>query len=201
MNKLQIVKDAINQYDGIVKTSQLISLGLTSSDVAKLCKKNEIERIRNGFYILPGQFIFSDEKLISVFIPEAIVCVETALYHYGYSDFAPRQWNLAVPRTFSRSKLNISNVPINVRYIDNSVINVGQTTDLFNGISLSVYDRERTICDCFKYRSRLDNEIFNMAIKKYILDHNKKLSNLGIYAKKLKVYNKVMNLMEVMLNG
>lgn len=36
--------------------------------------------------------------------------------------------------------------------------------DNFNGVELAVYDRERTICDCFKYRTKLDNEIFNKAM-------------------------------------
>ena len=67
--------------------------------------------------------------------------------------------------------------------------------------TLPVYDRERTICDCFKYRTKLDNEIFNKAVNAYVADDNKNLSNLSKYAKEMKVYKKVMDLMEVLLNG
>ena len=63
------------------------------------------------------------------------------------------------------------------------------------------YDRERTICDCFKYRSRLDNEIFNKAINAYVKDDKKNLNNLSAYSQKLRVYKKVTELMEVLLNG
>ena len=66
---------------------------------------------------------------------------------------------------------------------------------------LPVYDRERTICDCFKYRSRLDNEIFNKAINAYVKDDKKNLNNLSAYSPKLRVYKKVTELMEVLLNG
>lgn len=66
---------------------------------------------------------------------------------------------------------------------------------------LPVYDRECTICDCFKYRSRLDNEIFNKALNAYANDTKKNLQNLSVYAKKLRVYKKVTELMEVLLNG
>ena len=51
--------------------------------------------------------------------------------------------------------------------------------DNFNGISLPVYDRERTICDCFKYRTKLDNEIFNKAVNAYAADEKKNLANLS----------------------
>ena len=73
--------------------------------------------------------------------------------------------------------------------------------DDFSGVMLSVYDRERTICDCFKYRSRLDNEIFNKALNAYANDTKKNLQNLSVYAKKLRVHKKVTELMEVLLNG
>ena len=64
-----------------------------------------------------------------------------------------------------------------------------------------MYDRERTICDCFKYRTKLDNEIFNKAVNAYAADEKKNLANLSGYAKQMKLYTKVMNVMEVLLNG
>ena len=64
-----------------------------------------------------------------------------------------------------------------------------------------VYDRERTICDCFKYRSRLDNEMFSKALNAYANDTKKNLNNLSAYSKKLRVYKKVTELMEVLLNA
>ena len=70
-----------------------------------------------------------------------------------------------------------------------------------NGVKLPVYDRERTICDCFKYRTKLDNEIFNKAVNAYVADEKKNLANLSKYAKEMGVYKKMMSVMEVLLNG
>ena len=78
---------------------------------------------------------------------------------------------------------------------------VGETTRVCNGVELPVYDRERTVCDCFKYRAKLDNEIFSKAVNAYAADPNKNLANLSVYAKKAGVYTKMMNVMEVLLNG
>lgn len=60
---------------------------------------------------------------------------------------------------------------------------LGKATDDFDSVILSVYDRERTICDCFKCRSKLDNEIFNKALNAYANDTEKNLNNLSAYAK------------------
>lgn len=57
---------------------------------------------------------------------------------------------------------------------------------------------ERTICDCFKYRTKLDNEIFNKAVNDYAADEKKNLANLSKYAKEMKLYTKVMNITEVL---
>ncbi len=59
---------------------------------------------------------------------------------------------------------------------------------------------ERTICDCFKYRTKLDNEIFNKAVNDYAADEKKNLANLSKYAKEMKLYTKVMNITEVLYN-
>lgn len=69
------------------------------------------------------------------------------------------------------------------------------------GISLAVYDCERTFYDCFEYRAKRDNEILNKAVNAYAADDNKNLANLSKYAKEMKLYTKVMNVMENLLNG
>lgn len=200
MSKKDIVKNAIKISGGIIKTADLINAGLTKSDIVNLANNSFIERVKHGYYRLSETNI-SEEQILSTLLSEGIICVQSALFHYGYNDYTPREWNVAVPRTISRSKLKIDDVPVKTYYIQNELFEIGKTTDDFNGFTLNVYDRERTICDCFKYKNQLDSEIFNKAIKSYIADDKKNLANLSKYAKQLKVYKKVTELMEVLLNG
>ncbi len=71
----------------------------------------------------------------------------------------------------------------------------------FRALNCLFMTGERTICDCFKYRSRLDNEMFSKALNAYANDTKKNLNNLSAYSKKLRVYKKVTELMEVLLNA
>ena len=201
MSKKTIAKTTIKNSKGIAKTAQLISAGLSKSDISNLCNSGYIVRVRHGYYSLAEANDTKEEQLIQTLLPEAIVCVESALFHYGYSDFAPRIWTLAVPRTMTKTKLNMDTIVYKPYYIQNKLYELGRTFADFDGAKLPVYDRERTICDCFKYRTKLDNEIFNKAVNAYVADDNKNLSNLSKYAKEMKVYKKVMELMEVLLNG
>ncbi|MDO4521514.1 MAG: type IV toxin-antitoxin system AbiEi family antitoxin domain-containing protein [Eubacteriales bacterium] len=201
MEKREIVNAVFQQVGEIAKTADFVEAGLSSFDVASLCKKGQLLRIRNGFYQLPGSEKPKEEYLLSRFLPQGIVCLESALFYYGYSDFAPRAWTVAVPRSFSRSIKAMGSFPIKAYYVQNEFYRYGVASSEFNGVPLSVYDRERTICDCFKYRTKLDSEIFNKAINAYVADANKNLANLSKYAKDMKIYKKMMPVMEVLLNG
>ena len=201
MNKKEIAQKVIKDKGGIAKTADFTAAGMKNYEVAALCKEGFLERIRRGFYRLPHSNQITEEQLIHELLPQGIVCVESALFHYGYSDFAPREWSVAVPRTASRAIKKIEEFPIKAYYIQKALFSIGKCADNFNGVELAVYDRERTICDCFKYRTKLDNETFNKAVNAYAADENKNLANLSKYAKEMKLYTRVMNVMEVLLNG
>lgn len=201
LNKKEIAQNVIINNGGIAKTADFVEAGIKNYEVAALCKEGIIERIRRGFYQLPHSNQITEEQLLQELLPQGIVCVESALFHYGYSDFAPREWSVAVPRTASRAVKKIEEFPIKAYYIQKDFLQIGKSTDSFNGVTLAVYDRERTICDCFKYRTKLDNETFNKAVNAYAADKNKNLANLSRYAREMKLYTRVMNVMEVLLNG
>ena len=195
------VKTVIVQQGGIAKSADFVAAGISAVHVVSLCKKGFLERVRNGYYSLAGEDGSSEEQILAKLFPKGIVCVESALFHYGYSDFAPRKWSIAVPRSMSRTKFKDNILALQPYYVQQDIYEMGKTLDSFNGVILPVYDRERTICDCFKYRTRLDAEIFNKALNAYANDTNKNLQNLSTYAKKLRVYKKVTEIMEVLLNG
>lgn len=200
MDKAERVKKILAEKDGIAKTADFVAEKFSNYDVVNLCEAGYIERIRHGYYKSADQKDIKDEQILATLLPESIVCLESALYYYGYSDFTPRQWTVAVPRTFSRTRLKIACLQFKVYFIQPALFEVGKTTGLFNGVHLSVYDRERTICDCFKYRTKLDSEMFNKALKAYACDEKKDVCNLIGYAKEMKVYRRMMDVMGVLLN-
>ena len=202
LSKHDIVNEVFNTVGEVAKKSDFISAGLKEQDIYPLVKQGYIERVRHGYYKLSVEDELKEEVFLSKLMTQGIVCVESALFYYGYSDFAPREWTIAVPRSYSRTVKAIQEkVPVKAYYVQNDMYRLGETTGSFNGVTLPVYDRERTICDCFKYRTKLDNEIFNKAINAYVSDEKKNLATLSKYAKEMGVYKKMMNVMEVLLNG
>lgn len=201
MDIREVARAVVESRGGIAKSADFVAAGIRAVDVVNLCNAGYLDRVRHGYYQMAEQHETAEEQMLATLIPQGIVCVESALFHYGYSDFAPRKWSIAVPRSVSRAKLDVDALPVQTYFVQQDLYELGKTTGDFDGVALPVYDRERTICDCFKYRSRLDNELFSKALNAYANDPKKNLSNLSVYAKKLRVYKKVIELMEVLLNG
>ena len=95
MNIIQKVNGTIVENGGIAKTSDFIAQGINAKDIIELCNEGYITRIRQGYYRLAGDSYSSEEQMIKTLIPEGVVCMESALFHYGYSDFTPRKWAIA----------------------------------------------------------------------------------------------------------
>ena len=201
MDIREVARAVVESRGGIAKSADFVAAGIRAVDVVNLCNAGYLDRVRHGYYQMAEQHETTEEQMLATLIPQGIVCVESALFHYGYSDFAPRKWSIAVPRSVSRAKLDVDVLPVQTYFVQQDLYELGKTTGDFDGVTLPIYDRERTICDCFKYRSRLDNELFSKALNAYANDPKKNLRNLSVYAKKLRVYKKVIELMEVLLNG
>lgn len=139
--KETIIKDK----DGIAKTADFVAEGLTNYDVANLCKEIILSTSDMVYCQLVEQQDIREEQVLAALLPESIVCVGSALLHYGcYNDFASRQWSIAVPCIFrdQNRKLTLS---VKVYFVQPALFEIGRTNREFNGTQFVVYDWERTI--------------------------------------------------------
>ncbi len=198
--KTNILQELYHKNGNVVKTADLIAEGISPYAINTFTSVGELKRIGHGVYEIADKDFVTDEQIIQSLLPQAIICMESALFHYGYSDYMPREWTVALPRSSTRALKKINQMPIKAYYIQKEYYALGKTTGNFNSATLSIYDRERTICDCFKYKTRIDSEMFNKAIRSYVADEKRNLSNLAEYAKAMKLYEKIKLIMEVYAN-
>ena len=79
------------------------------------------------------------------------------------------------------------------------MLELGLTAGEMDGCKVRIYDKDRLICDCLRYRNKMDREIFNKAIQNYIADPEKSVSRLLKYAELLRVKKTVNDLIGVWL--
>ena len=83
MNLRERAKEVIINNGGIAKSADFVAAGIRAADVVNMCNAGYLARVRHGYYQLAEQDASSEEQLLSTLIPKGIVCVESALFHYG----------------------------------------------------------------------------------------------------------------------
>ena len=177
---------------------QLCDLGIDYRRILNFVESGELIRIKNGYYT-DRMDRFTEEELIAKLFPDALLCMESALYAYGYIKEKPYAWRLAVDKNTSKSRFHMDYPKVIPYYTEPEVLEMGATTMDIQGNTFAIYDRERVICDCLRYESKMDRETFRSAIQAYIRDESKDISLLMEYAKARKVVKKVQSMIGVWL--
>lgn len=198
MTVYENLKAEFNKYGGLMRTAELRKLGFHSRKISGLLEKGILAKVKTGVYEM-GNEVVPDEAMLMKLFPTAVIYLESALFHYGYTDRIPATWQIAVDKNISKSPFRISYPPVTPFYLDGRYIDIGQTEYEMNGTMIRIYDKERTICDTLRYANKLDREVFNVAIQRYIKDKEKRLPKLMEYAKILRVTKKMKDYLGVWL--
>ena len=195
---LEKVIQCIDENGGIVKKEQLSDLGIDYRRILDFVDRKEIIRIKNGYYTY-GVDRFSEEELVAKLFPDGLLCMESALYAYGYISRKPYGFTIAVDKNTSKSRFKLDYPKVIPYYTEPESLKIGATTITYAGCQFQIYDKERVICDCLKYESKMDRMDFKEAIQSYIKDEEKDISALMEYARDRKVVKKVQSLIGVWL--
>lgn len=193
------IKDLFQSHGGVMKTSELNEAGVYYKKIQSLLKSGQIELVKRGYYQYIGDNSFSDIPTLIALFPDGVLCMESALEYYGYTDRTPSAWHLAVNSKSTRTRFYIDYPNVKPHFIREERYGVGIDMGEIDGVEVKVYDRERTICDLLLHRNKIDGEVFNMAIQRYIKDPEKTEARLMKYAKVLHVEKKVREVLGVWL--
>lgn len=192
-------KRIFQRYGGMMRTAQLAEEKVFYQQREKLIADGYVEKVRRGYYQWVDPEDFSEAGTVTRLFPDAILCMDTALRYYGYSDRTPISWHLAVSKNSGKSRFKIEYPFVKPYYAEPSVLELGLTSGNIDGHEVRIYDKERVICDCLRYRNKMDREIFNKAIRSYILDPEKRVHKLMEYAEPLRVRKIAKDLIGVWL--
>jgi predicted transcriptional regulator of viral defense system len=184
------LKNEFEKHGGIMRTAELKAIGLNSRQILRLLQDSILSKIKAGIYEIAGDSA-TDEIMIVKIFPTAVIYLESALLIYGYTDRIPSTWQIAVDKNISKPQFKISYPPVTPFYLDSRYIDIGIGEFEVNSVKIRIYDKERTICDVLRYSNKLDREVFNNAIQRYVRDKDRNIKRLMEYAKKLRVTQKV----------
>ena len=199
MNDINTVKEIFLQHGGIMRRKELTLEKIYYGQISSLIQEGVIEKIRPGYYQWIDSNNLSEVVTITRLYPDGILCMDTALLHYGYSDRTPVQWHIAVNKYSNRTRFKIDYPFVKPYYVAPEILEIGLCEQEIDGNKVKMYDKERVICDCLRHRNKMDKEIFNKAIQGYVSDTSKSIPKLMEYSVPLRCQKLVKDLIGVWL--
>jgi len=193
-NELQSL---LKQNGGIVTTAQANEVGVSNERLRLLVHSGDLERVTTGIYVLPDEFA-DNMFIVQLRRPKIIYSHETALFLHELTDRDPINYMVTVPTGYNPTRLREDGFTVFTIKRELHEIGVTKLTTMF-GNSVTVYDMERTICDCLRSRNNLDIAVVTDALKRYAKRKDKNLNQLMQMAETFKVTKLLRGYLEVLL--
>ncbi len=160
----------------ILRSHELEKSGIHRSILSRYVAEGKIKRLRRGLYCLPDyrQTEYGDLAIVTKQIPEALVCLLSALRFHELTSQSPHEIWIALDRKAHTPKLESPELRI-VRFGSASLAE-GFEIQVLEGVPVRITSIEKTIVDCFKYRTKIGLDValeaLRVAITKKLLNRD-----------------------------
>lgn len=197
MSQKDLINELLKSHNGTITASDAREAGVTYKTLQRMNLSGELEKLGHGLYMDPDRF--EDIYLLTQYrCKKGIYSHETALYFNDLTDRTPLQLMMTIPSGYN-SRLLQNKEDYQFFYVSESLHQLGRI-DIQTpfGNTVSIYDSERTICDCLKMKDHLDADLVIEAVRRYFSTPGPDYTKLLFYAEKLKVKSTIRNYMEVL---
>jgi predicted transcriptional regulator of viral defense system len=177
------------KHGGQLRMSEAIANGITRYMLYSLRDKGIVEQVSRGVYRLVEMPPISNPDLVTVGLrfPNAVICLISALSYHNITTQIPHAVSVAVPRNSRIPSLDYP--PIQAHRFSHEAYNSGIENHAIDGVSIKIYNPEKTLADCFKFRNKIGMEVVLEALKLYKSRQQFNLEKLLKYAKICRVKN------------
>jgi predicted transcriptional regulator of viral defense system len=170
------------EHQGYARMKDLKTNGFHTRQIAKAVDAGWIDKVTPGLYKLVDYPWSEQSGWVDVCRAKksAIICLTSALEYYQLTTFSPPEITVAVPH--NTDKFVIDYPPIQVFYFPARFYQPGiEIVETAHG-SIRIYNIEKTICDLFRYRKRLGEDLALEGLKNYLKRKTARIHKLKEYA-------------------
>ena len=179
-------KEIFKTAGGILKTTQARRLGIHTRTLYAMRDAGIIEKVSRGVYRLADLPPLSNPDLATVAMrsPKGVICLISALSFHEITTQIPHEVYLAIPRT----KNNVSQAPridfppVRTFHFMGKSFTEGIQEHMIDNVPVKIYNQEKTIADCFKYRNKIGLETTLEALKFYRRKREFNVNKIMYYA-------------------
>ena len=184
---------------------ELKASSFQTRDIARLLKEGAIVKVKPGLYrlanigemVLPLPKIKGSGNMISQgiidvckAIPDGVICLVSALAFHDLTTFNPSEIYVAIPNAAKVPKIDFP--PLRVFYFRERFYKPGIEHITAPNCTIKIYNKEKTICDVFRYRNKYGEDLALEALKNYLSRKKANVNKLRKYAEICQVKTNMM---------
>ena len=183
-NAIRIIK----ANKGIIRANEAIRKNIHPRTLYELRDKGVLEQLSYGLYNLKQNKVsHPDFVAVALRVPHSVICLISALAFHNLTTQIPHKIWVAVKRNSSRPR--IKHPPVSIHQFSGQSFSSGIDKHIFDKISVKIYNPEKTIADCFKFRNKIGMNVILEALAFYKERKTFNPSKLIKYAKICRVEN------------
>jgi predicted transcriptional regulator of viral defense system len=183
------------KHGGYARMKELKAAPFQTRDIARLLKQGTIIKVKSGLYrlanigdiVLPlpkmkGSGSTIGQEIIDVCkaLPEGVICLASALAFYDLTTFNPSEIYVAIPNAAKAPKIDFP--PLRIFYFRERFYKPGIERIEVPNCTVKIYNKEKTICDMFRYRSKYGEDLALEGLKNYLSRKDANINKLRKYA-------------------
>jgi predicted transcriptional regulator of viral defense system len=177
------IRRIFKENNEILKRSQAIALGVPEHKLYEMYKAGELTKEGRGIYRLRDAETLGNPDLVqvSLLVPKAVFCLISALYFHDLTTQIPYSIYIALPNSVRKPRIDYP--PLEVFWMLPRPYSAGIEEHIIDGVTVKIYNAEKTIIDCFKFRRRIGEDIALEALKDYWSRPQKDINRLIEYSR------------------
>lgn len=194
--KMRRLLELVEQH-GILHARDLKPLGVPREYLRRLCDRGILVRTGRGLYLTPtaGDTTHLDLALVAKAIPNAVICLVSALRFHEIGTQIPHEVWLTLDRRAARPAMSYP--PVRIMCSSGKALAEGVQQHDIVGVPVNIYGPAKTVADCFKYRNKVGLGVALEALRDVRRTRRCTNDELWIYAKICRVTNVMRPYMEV----
>jgi predicted transcriptional regulator of viral defense system len=194
----QILK-YLKAHKGYARMKEMKARGIHTREILKAVDGGDIVKVKAGLYRLSQLELGESSGLVEVClaIPKAVISLSSALAFHELTTFVPTAITYAIPR--ANKPIKLSSPPTESFYFSEAQYKAGIEHRETKAGHIRLYGIEKTICDSFRFRNKLGEDIVMEGLKTYLRQRNRDLNKLMKFAEICRVKGIISQYVKVIM--
>ena len=167
---------------GIVRSRDIEKAGISRTQLRRLVRRGEINRIGRGLYRHPDAPLTERQHFAetAIRVPGGVICLLSALRFHGLTTQNPFEVWIAIDKKAWRPKP--AQPPLRLCYLSGRILTEGVEEHDVSGVKVRVFGAAKTVADCFKFRNKIGIDVAVEALRSYRKAFPKRMEALWKFA-------------------